>query len=338
MTVNCPSALDRRTVLGALASVPLALGLAAAARAQDAYPSRPVKIVVPVPPGPPADIVSRVIASSLAAQYGQSFVIENKVGAGGFVAMQQISTQTRPDGYTLLSGGLGTQVLPPVIFQNLPLDPMKTFAPVAFLGDMYNVFIVRADSPIQSMDDLLRLVKDKPGAVTIGSQPAGSSPHMGYALLAQQTDTTWNFVPYKGPNEVLSDVLSGVVDVGTSQLPGYAAIIKSGRVRALAVSAPARAAIFPDVPTVAEAGVPGYAVSSWLGFFTLASTPQPIVDGLSKSIATALADPGVRSQLLATGFAPGHLNPQEFAKRIEQDFALWSGVAKRAGIRMTYGQ
>jgi tripartite-type tricarboxylate transporter receptor subunit TctC len=337
MTDKFRSAPDRRTVVGALASALLAPGLASLANAQETYPARPVKVIVPVPPGTPADIIGRVVASSLSTQLGQNFVIENKAGASGFIAMQQ-AIQARPDGYTLFSGGLGVNVLPSVIFQNLPFDPRKAFTPVAFVGDMFNVFIVRADSPIKTMAELLQMAKDKPEMVKIGSHPPGSSPYMGYALLAQQTDTKWNFIPYKGGSEVLADVLSGVLDVGTSQLPSYASIIKSGKVRALAVSAPTRSEMLPDVPTMAEAGVPGYSVSSWLGIFALPGTPQAIVEELSRAIAKGLADPESRSRLAATGFAPGHLGPQEFARRIDQDFALWSGVAKRAGISMNYGK
>ena len=335
MTAKIHSAPDRRTVLGALAALPLGLGLGSA-RAQETYPSRPVKVIVPVPPGTPADSIGRVVAANLAAQYSQNFVVENKVGASGFIAMQQ-AAQARPDGYTLFAGGLGVNVLPAVIFRNPPLDPIKAFTPVAFLGDMFNVFIVRADSPIRSMADLLRLVKEKPGTVKIGSHPPGSSPYMGYALLAQQTDTQWNFIPYKGGNEVLSDVLSGELDVGTSQLPTYASMIKSGRVRALAVSSPSRAELLPEVPTVAEAGVPGYTVSSWLGIFALPGTPQHVLEDLSRSIGKGLATPEVRSRLAVTGFVPGYLNAQEFARKIQQDFELWSGVAKRAGISVNFG-
>jgi tripartite-type tricarboxylate transporter receptor subunit TctC len=326
----------RRAVTAALLTAPLWASIQHG-QAQQRYPSKPVKIVVSGPPGPPFDIVSRVVAASLAERLGQGFVVENRPGASGFIGMQH-AARAEADGYTLVAGGLGLNVLPPVIFRNLPLDPMKAFVPVAFFGDMYNVFIVREDSPIRSMKDLLQRVKENPGAVSIGSHPPGSSPHMGYALLAQQTDTRWTYVPYKGPNEVLADVMAGVLDVGTSQLPSYAGIIKSGRVRALAVSAATRSDILPTVPTMAEAGVPNHVVSSWLGLFAVAGTPQPIVEQLSKEIEAGLAQPETQAKLESAGFAPRFLNPQEFARKIDQEFAMWSDVAQRAGISMDFGK
>jgi tripartite-type tricarboxylate transporter receptor subunit TctC len=323
--------LSRRKLLELLLTGTTLAFVPSVARAEGKYPSKPIKIVVSGPPGAIFDIVSRVLADGLSKLYGTGCFVENKPGASGIIGMRYALGQ-EPDGYTLLAGGLGLNILPAATFTNLPIDPARGFVPLAYLGDMYNVFIVRPDSPIKSIESLVRMAKEKPGTISIGTNPPGSSPHMGFALFARQAGIEMNYVPYRGPNEVLSGVLSGTLDVGMSQLPAYVELIKGGKIRALGVSASKRASFLPNVPTVREAGVPEHEMSSWLGMYALPGTPQPIVDKLGQDILKVMADPAIRAKLEGMGFEPNAMDAQGFSKRIEEDIARWSEVAKSIGV------
>lgn len=328
--------IRRRTLTASLLAAPLA-GAMRSSFAQSDYPNKPVKVVVSGPPGAMFDVVTRVVCDSLSNELGQPFTVENRAGAGGFIGMGY-AARAAADGYTLLGGGLGLNVLPPAIFTNAPLDPLKSFVPITYFGDMFNAMIVKADSPYKTFGDVLADAKKRPGMVSFGSNPPGSSPYMDYALLALQTGAKFNYIPYKGPNEVLGGIMSGTLDVGLSQLPAYTSMIKAGQIRALAVSSATRAEVVPDVPTMIEAGVADHVVSSWLGMFAISGTPQPIVEKLNAAMLKGLANPVMRSKLAATGFIPNSLDTLAFSQRIDKDFARWSDVAQKMGIVSDYSK
>jgi tripartite-type tricarboxylate transporter receptor subunit TctC len=324
----------RRTVVGALAALPLALTVGAA-RAQEKYPSKPIRMIVPGAPGLALDIVARITAEGLTKKYGQAVVVENRPGASGMIGMQAYAKMPN-DGYSILASGLGLHVLPPAIFTNVPIDPMKAFVPVAQLAESANILVVRGDFPANNVQELVAAAKAKPGELKMGSNDLGSSMHLAYELFAQRTGTKWTYAPYRGPSEVLSGLLSGTLDAGFSSMGPFVQMIKAGRIKAMAVTTAYRQKALPDVATMQEAGLPDFDVGSWLSLHALPGTRQEIVDQLSRDVAEVLNQPEVRAKIEGAGYTLRTLDAREFQKKAEAEYARWSGVAKTAGLVQDY--
>jgi tripartite-type tricarboxylate transporter receptor subunit TctC len=334
MSMNFRREPGRRTVLGALAAVPFALATGAV-RAQEKYPSRPIKMIVPGAPGLALDIVARITAEALTRKYNQAVVIENRPGASGMIGMQAYAKMPN-DGYSILASGLGLHVLPPALYTNMPLNPMTSFVPVAQLAESANILVVRGDFPASNMQELGAAAKARPGELKMGSNDLGSSMHLAYELFAQRTGTKWTYAPYRGPSEVLAGLLSGTLDAGVSSMGPFVQMIKAGRLKAIAVTTAYRQKVLPEVPTMQEAGLADFDVGSWLSLHALPGTPPAIVDQLSHDVVEVLNQPEVRAKIEAAGYTLRTLDAHAFQKKAEAEYARWSSVAKTAGLVVDY--
>jgi tripartite-type tricarboxylate transporter receptor subunit TctC len=306
----------------------LALGLASlasAAWAQEGYPNRTVKIVVPYPPGGTTDLLARAVAARLTESLKQTFIVENRGGASGSIGTEAVA-RAAPDGYTLLMGTISTHGINPAIGK-VPYDPIKDFQPVTDVADTPNVLTVNPDTPFKTLKDVLDAARAKPGAITFGSTSPGGSPHMSGELLKAMTGTDLLHVPYKGGGPMLVDLMGGQIQLGFDNLPSSMPHIKAGKIRPIAVTTTERWPQAPEIPTIAESGVPGYEVSAWFGLLAPAGTPGPIVDQLQKAVAAILKMPQVNAQLLELGAKPVGNTPAQFAAMIDAELQKWRKVA-----------
>ncbi|WP_459618452.1 Bug family tripartite tricarboxylate transporter substrate binding protein [Bordetella sp. 2513F-2] len=332
--------MERRTVLkslGAVAALSWSLpGVSHAQRA--AYGLRPIKMVVPYPPGGVTDIAGRMMGEVLAARYGQSVVVENRPGANGMIGLQAVAA-TPPDGYTLVTGGLGSNVIPPAVTKGMPLDVVRAFAPIAQAAEFVNVLVVRQDAPHDSVQALVKAAKAAPAeAYSYGSNGIGTSVHLTSEFFAQTQGLKFMHVPYKGSNEIMVDLVNGNLDFCFNNLPSVLPMMQAGKVRALAVTSPYRTRRLPDVPTMQEQGVQDFSVTSWLGAYGPAGMDPALVRELGDVIAQGLATPENRARLEAAGFEPRPGNAAQFAELNRKEFALWSEIARRAGISLDFGR
>jgi tripartite-type tricarboxylate transporter receptor subunit TctC len=309
-----------------------ALATSGAAVAQD-YPTRPITMVVPYAAGGGNDLVARVVAERMSRALGQQIVIENRGGAGGSIATRQVARTAAPDGYTLLIGGTGTLAVDPTLYQNVGYDPRKDFAPIGLIATSPLVLVVHPSVPAASVQDLIVVAKREPGRVNYASAGAGSGIHLAAELFASMTGIKLTHIPYKGSAPALNDLLGGHVAMYFSSLPPAIALVKEGKVRALAVTGPARSSIFPDLPTIAESGVPGYEAVLHYGIVAPAGTPRAIVDRLNRELRAALASDEVRARLATAGAEPLPSTPEEYAADIDREETKWSRIVKEAGVK-----
>ena len=314
----------RRRILlaAALAAAPLA--------AWAAFPERPLRLVVPFPAGGAADLMARGLAQHLGEQLGQQVVIDNRGGAGGTVACE-IVARAPADGYTLLFGTMGTQAINPALYSKLRYDPLKDFAPIALTHITPRVLVVGPSVKARTVGELIALARAKTGQLTYGSAGNGSSSHLSGALFESLAGVDLVHVPYKGSAPLLTDLLAGRVDATFDSFTVYEEHIKSGRVRALAVTSRMRMAALPQVPTLAEAGLPGYEVSIWLGVLAPAGTPKEVVTALHAAVIRAMADAGMKRQLTALGIEPAASTPDEFSALIRSEIPKWARLVKASG-------
>ena len=312
-----------------LAIAMAALCLAPLARADD-YPSKPVKVIIPFPPGGSNDVVGRLIATQLGERLGKPIVIENRGGAGGVIGTD-LASKAAPDGYTLLVISLAHAVNP--WLYKLQSDPIKSFEPIGMLGSGPNVIAVHPDFPVQTVQDLLKLAKDKPGDVQYASAGSGSFQHLGGELFKQMAGIDLLHVPYKGGGPAMTDVMGGHVKLMFSSLVQTTPHIKAGKLRAIAVGGLKRSPVLPDVPTVAESGVPGYEGVNWWGLVAPAGTPKPIIDKLYVELTAVLASQEAQTQLSKEGAEVVRMNPADFGAYIAKELAKWEKVVKAAGIK-----
>ena len=311
------------------AAIALAL-IANSAFAQ--YPSKPVRIIVPYPPGGTSDILARLSAARLTESMGQPFLVENRPGASGTIGSQAVA-KSAPDGYTLVLGTISSHGIVSAV-STTPYDPVKDFAAITVIGSTPNVITVHPDLPAKNFGELLKLARAKPGKLNFGSTSPGGSPHMSAELLKMMAGVDIVHVPYKGAGPMLIDLIGGQIQIGFDNLPSSMAHIKSGKVRALAVTTAKRWPGTPDVPTVAESGVPGYEVLGWFGLLAPAGTPKPVIDTLYKAVSAMLKQPDVQKQMLELGAEPGGNAPDAFAKQVAGEVEKWKKVVAATGVKV----
>ena len=314
-----------------LAIAALALMLPFVSIAQTAYPNKPVRILVPFPPGGPADALARIVGDKLGQALGQPFVIENKPGAGGNIGMEQ-GAKAAPDGYTLTLAPTGNLTIAPSLYAKLPYDPAKDYAPITVIATVPNLLIVHPSVPAKTLRELIALAKAKPGTLNYASPGNGSGPHLAGELLKSMAGIDIVHVPYNGVGPAMAGVLAGDVQLFFAQSSAALAHVKSGKVIALGVASPKRIVAAPELPTIAEAGLPGFEVISWYGLVAPAGTPAPIVERLQVEIAKALASSDVREKISPLGAEPLGNSPVEFATMQRAEAARWAKLARDANI------
>ena len=300
------------------------------AHAQEPYPGKPIRFILPFPPGGPTDILGRLIAERLGAQLGQPVVTENRGGAGGNVGAEA-AAKSAPDGYTIVLVA-PSLAISPTLYTKLNYDPVKDFAPITLVATVPNVVVTQTSHPA-TLREFIAAAKTKPGAMNFGSGGSGTSNHLAGELFNLLTGTKLTHVPYKGVNLAMQDVMAGRIDLVVIGVPAAAPHVKAGKLRALAVIAPQRLPALPDVPTVAEAGLPGFEVTTWYGILAPAGTPRPIVARLNTELVKAMHSPEMKERLAGIGTGPVTTTPEEFAAYIKAEIAKWGDVIRKAGLK-----
>jgi tripartite-type tricarboxylate transporter receptor subunit TctC len=308
-----------------LLSAPLALA--------QGYPSKPLHLIVPFPPGGPTDIVGRLVAQKLAEGLGQPVVVENRAGAGGTVGSAE-AAKARPDGYTLLYGSTSTLAIAPSVYAKLPYDPHSAFAPISLVSRGAIIAAINAQVPASTLKEFIELAKARPGKLNYGSAGSGTPPHLAAELFKSVAGVELVHVPYKGGAASISDLAGGQVQAIFEGLPSLAPHIKSGKVRALAITGSQRDAALPDVPTFAEAGLPRYDAYFWSGLVAPAGTPPEAIGKLNQLLVQALKAADVREALTRQGLEPAGTTPEEFRAFIASEIDKWGRVAKASGAKL----
>ncbi len=313
-----------------LAAAALALLIPAAAFAQ-AWPTRPIKILVGFAPGGGTDVVARVIAQKLQESLGQPVIVENKPGATGTIAADAVA-KSAPDGYTLIMGHVNSHAIAPNLFKNLPYDAIADFAPVTYVGYVPNILAVHPSVAAKSVPELVALAKAQPGKLTYASSGMGSTQHLAGEMFQLLTATKLVHIPYKGSGQAISDLLAGNVSMNFDTMPPVLPHIQAGKLRALAISTPARIALLPDVPTFGEVGITGFDVTNWYGVMAPAKTPRDIVNRLGAEINKAMQDPGAKEKLVGVGTQLGGGKPEDFEAFLKAEVAKYARLVKDAKI------
>lgn len=311
-----------------LAAGPLASGTVAAAA--NGYPVKPVRLVVPFPAGGPTDAMARLIGQQLSQQLGQPIVIDNRGGAGGTIATET-AAQAAPDGYTLFFSTTGTMAINPSLYRSLKLDPVKSFDAVGSVASTVNVLVVPNTLPVTNVRELIALAKQKPGTLTFGSAGNGSSNHLSGELFKTMAGIDIVHVPYKGSAAAFTDLLGGRLSMMFDTVSSQVQYIGSGKVKALGVTGSKRSDALPKVPTIAEAGLPGFDVTIWFGLSAPKGTPPDVIQHMNSELQTVLAQAEVRSKLAALGAQPLPGTPADFARLIQHDASKWAPVVKASG-------
>jgi tripartite-type tricarboxylate transporter receptor subunit TctC len=314
--------LHRRTLLGTALALP--------ALAQT-WPTRPIRLVVPFPAGGPTDVVARVLAEGLQARLGQPCVVENRTGAAGNVGAEAV-VRSPADGYTLLMGTSGALTVNPHLYRDMTFDPARDLSPVSMVFSTDHVVIINPGVQARTLAEFLALARAQPGAINYGSAGAGSSTHMVGALFALQAQVNLTHVPYRGSAPALNDLVAGTVQVMFDQIPSAIGQIRANTVRTLAVTGARRNPLLPDVPTVAEAGVPGFEATSWGGIFAPANLPTEITQRLNGTIRAVLAEDATKQRMAAVGADPVVSTPAEMAAKMAAERTVWARVVAEARI------
>lgn len=312
--------------------------IANTAFAQTPWPTKPVKIVVPFAPGGTTDILARAIAPELSKAFGQTFIVDNRAGAGGNLGAN-IVAKSPADGYTLLMGTVGTHGINKSLYSRLPYDPQKDFAPVTLVAGVPNVMVMNADKAkalgINTVPDFIQYAKAHPGQLNMASSGNGTSIHLAGELFKSMTGIFMTHIPYTGSGPAMMGMVSGTVDVMFDNLPSAMAQIKGGKLKAFAVTSSQRSAAMPELPTIEEAGkLKGFDASSWFGLLAPAGTPADVVSRIQQETAKALNSPAIKEKLLAQGAIPSGNSPQEFARFIDAEIKKWEPVVKASGARV----
>jgi tripartite-type tricarboxylate transporter receptor subunit TctC len=313
---------------GAMATRPFAVH----AQTSGSYPDHPITLIVPYAPGGGNDVLARAVAEPMGKWLGQPVVIENRGGAGGSVGTRQVA-KAAPDGYTLGLGGTGTLAIDPTLYPNVGYDPRRDFAPVGLIATSPLIVLVNQSVPVHNVQELIALAKAQPGKLNYASAGVGSGIHLGTMLFAETAGIDLAHIPYKGSGPALTDLLGGHVQIYFSSLPPAAGLVKEGKLRALGVTGLKRSSSFPDVPTVAEQGMPGFEAVLHYGIVAPAGTPRPIVDKLNAALRTALDDPKVRGHIATEGAEPLPMSPDEYAADIDREETKWSALVRKSNAQ-----
>jgi tripartite-type tricarboxylate transporter receptor subunit TctC len=311
----------------------LAVGLPAVASAQETYPSQPIRFIVPFSPGGSTDIVARLIGEELSERVGQPVVVENRPGAGGNIGADEVAN-AEPDGYTMLMGTTGVMSINESLYPELSYNAAEDFAPVAHVASLTNVLAVSPDVPADSVEELIAYAKENPGELTFASSGVGAATHLVGELFKSATDTDIVHIPYKGSGQAMTDLLSGNVSMMFDQIASSVSNIKAGKLKALGVTSSERSEALPEVPTIAEAGVPGFEALSWSGVVVPAGTPQPVIDRLNQEINAILETPEMQARFAELGADTVGGSPEDFAEHIAAEREKWSKVIEEADIRI----
>lgn len=297
-----------------------------------AYPSKPIRLVVPFPPGGPTDILGRAIGAKLAELLGQPVIIDNRGGAGGGIGADNIA-KSPPDGYSLLLGTTGTHTINPNLYSKLPYDPIKDFVPISLVVKYLNILVVNPNVPAKSVAELIALAKQKPGQITFGSAGNGSSNHLTGEMLAALAGVKMQHVPYKGSGPALNDVIAGQITFMFDQYSTVAPNVKAGKLRAIGIATKQRHRLLPDVPTISET-IPGFEVPLWYGLFAPGGTPRDIVNRLNAELTKVMNSPEIHERMTTLGWDPVTNTPEEFTAQIKAESAVWADVVKKSGARI----
>lgn len=298
------------------------------------YPSKPIHFVVPFPPGGPLDIMARAIGAKLHEAWGQAVVVENKPGAGGGIGADYVA-KAPGDGYILLMGAVSTHAINPYLYAKIPYDPVKDFIPVTLVAQVPNVLVVNPSLPVKSVKELIEYAKTKPGALSFGSGSTGSTGHLAGELFKTMAGVDMVHIPYKGAAPAMFDLLAGQTQLMFDNIANALPQIKTGKLRALAVTTSRRAPALPDLPTIDEAGLRGFDLTTWFGVFVPAKTPQEVVDKLNAEIVKTLQSKELRERLAAMGAEPPSITtPADFAAFVQREAAKYAQVVKASGARV----
>ena len=304
-----------------------------AAQAADVYPTKPIRIIVAYTPAGATDILARTVGQKLTEAWGQTVIVDNRPGANGNIGTE-VAARATPDGYTLLMVTAGTHGINPSLYRQLSWDAVRDFAPVSLVAMVPNILVVTNSLPVRSVKELVAHAKANPGKLNYGSPGNGSTAHLSMELLKSMTGISLTHIPYKGSAGVLSDLIAGQVVVTMDNMPPYLPQVKAGKIRALAVSPAKRSSAVPELPTVAEAGVPGYDSGAWFGLVAPANTPRPVINRLSTETARILKLPDVSQRLSELGAEPVGSTPEQFAAHIKSEIAKWAKVIKDANVEL----
>jgi tripartite-type tricarboxylate transporter receptor subunit TctC len=321
--------LARLAHIGAVAMLVAASGAALA----DTYPSRPIRLLVGVPPGGANDFVARAVAQQLSEQMGQSVIVENRAGAGGNIAADLVA-KSPPDGYTLFLSVIGTMAINPSLYASMPFDSVKDFATISQLTSMPQVMLVHPSIPAKNVKEFIAYAKAHPGQLSFASGGNGTATQLAAELFKSMAGIDMVHVPYKGNGPATVDLLSGRVALMFDQIATGLPHARDGSLRALGVTTATRAPAAPDIPTIAESGLPGYDVTTWHGLVAPAGTPRPIIDRLHAEVVKALNDPTLRQHFIEAGIVPVSSTPEEFAAFTKAEVARWHDVVKAAGVQL----
>ncbi len=315
-----------RFVLSALAALYLFAGNASA----QTWPSQPLHLIVPFPPGGVTDVMARTVAQRLSEELGQSVVVDNRAGASGIVGAEA-AAHAAPDGYTLMMGNISTLAINSATFAKMPYDPVKSFAPISMVAIQPLLVVVHPALPVKTLQELVALAKAKPETLAYGT--AGSSIHLAVEQFSTVAGIKMNHIPYKGSAPAINDLVGGQIQVLFDPFSSVYPQVAAGKARALAVTTEHRSSVAPDVPTLAESGYPGFDVSSWQGIVVPAGTPQPIVDKLHATLVKILGEPGVKAQFAQQGAEAAPGPPEKFGSYIAAELSRWKKVAQDAGVK-----
>ena len=319
--------IARRLTLGVLLSLPATQILA-----QPAWPERPVRLIVPFPPGGSNDIVARFLAEGMRERLGQPFLVENRSGAGGNIGAD-IVAKASPDGHTLLISAPPAFAINEHLYRTMPFSPERDLIPVALVAQVPIVLMVPADSPARSLAELIAMARQEPGRLTFGSSSIGGTNHLAGELLKSLAAIDIVHVPYRGAAPAMTDLIAGRLQLYFDNMPGVLPQVREGRVRALAVAGAERAAALPELPTMAEAGLPGFEAPSWFGMAAPSGTPPALVSRMNAAVLAALAEPGLRERLSGAGAEPGKLDAAAFTQFVAAERERWGRVVRASGAR-----
>ncbi len=297
------------------------------------YPTKPIRMIVPFPPGGTTDILARVAGQKITEAFGQQVIVDNRPGAGGNIGTELVA-KSAPDGYTLLTDPGSTLTINPSLYAKLPYDVLKDFAPITIIAAVPNLLVVHPSLPVKSVRDLIILAKARPGQLNYASTGAGQSTHLSMELFKTMAGINVVHIPYKGSSPALADLLGGQVSLMFDNMPSSLPHVKAGKLRALAVSTLKRSPAMPQLPTVAESGLPGFEVSVWFGVLAPAGTSRDIVSKLNSAIVKSLQSPDVRERLAGQGAEAIGNTPEQFTAQMQRDLVKWAKVVKDSGVKL----